>query len=232
MRQRYVSLFLLTLLVAAGAHAQDAGTPPPTKTSKFLAHFDFGLSGIALLTKDTSGTVTSGAAGTPYTFTQSASSAAGAVVTLRGSKSPFKGGELNYGYGRITQSYTCCNVDQFTGVYTGIPYQAQVTANEITAGYLMRPNHPILGAQPYVSVGAGSLVFSPTKNGGQGLQKQARAAYYYSAGLEKYISGDKFGVRAGVRQLFYLGPDFDQPYLRIKKYTFTTEPQFGIFVHF
>jgi hypothetical protein len=231
MRQRYSSLFFLLLLVVTSAHAQDAGTTPPTKTSKFLAHFDFGLSGIALLTKDTSGTVTQNAPDTPYTFTQSASIAAGAVVQLRGSKSPFKGVELNYGYGRITESYTCCNKDVNTGIQIG-PYQAQVTANEITAGYLMRPNHPILGAQPYISVGAGTMVFAPTHNGGQGLQKQARAAYYYSAGLEKYISGDRLGIRAGVRQVFYLGPDFDQAYLRIKKLTFTTEPQFGIFVHF
>ncbi len=233
MRKRYVFLTVFFLLAASGARAQDAGTPPVTKTSKFLAHFDLGLSGIALLTKDTSGTVTSGAANAPYTFTQSASTSAGGVLTLRGSKSAYKGAELNYGYGRVTEGYTCCNDNVNTGLYIpGNPFQVQVTVNEVTAGYLVRPPHPLLGMQPYISVGAGSTVFSPTHNGGVGLQKQARATYYYTAGVEKLVFGDTLGIRAGVRQIFYLGPDFDQAYLRILKHTFTTEPQFGIYVHF
>ena len=230
MRKQY-SLLLLLLLTATGARAQDAGTAAPTKTSKLLNHFDLGVSGIALLTKSTTGTVTQNALGAPYSFTQSASSAAGALVTLRGSKSPYKGFEINYGYGRVTESYTCCNRDVNTGAYIG-PFQTQATANEYTVGYLARPSHPIFGYQPYISAGAGTMVFSPTRNGGQGLQKQARAAYYYAAGLEKLVVGDTLGIRAGIRQVFYLGPDFDQNYLRIKKETFTTEPQFGIYVHF
>jgi hypothetical protein len=232
MRKRYSLLPLLLLLVATGARAQDAGTTPPTKTSKFLAHFDFGLSGIALFTTDSSGTVTSGAANVPYSFTQSASTTAGALITIRGSKSPYVGAELNYGYGRVTQSYTCCNADVNTGAYSGVPFQVQVGMNEFTLGYLVRPPHRIFGAQPYVSAGAGSIVFKPTRNGGVGLQEQARATYYYSAGVEKLIVGDTLGIRAGIRQNFYLGPDFDQPYLRIKAYMVTTEPQFGLYVHF
>jgi hypothetical protein len=218
------------LLLTAGASAQDTGAVP-TKTSKFLSHYDLGISGIALLTKNVSGTITTNAPNVPYTFTQGASSSAGAVVTLRGSKSPYKNFEINYGYGRVTESYTCCNQDVSTGAYVS-PYQAQVTANEFTVGYLVKPDHPLFGFQPYASVGAGTMVFSPTHNGGQGLQKQARAGYYYSAGLEKYVIGDTMGIRAGIRQVFYLAPDFDQAYLRILKHTFTTEPQFGIYVHF
>jgi hypothetical protein len=229
MHKRYSLLPILLLLLVSTARAQD--TPAPTKTSKLLAHFDFGLSGIALLTKSTTGTPPVSASGTPTPFTQSASTAAGAVVSLRGSKSPYKGLEFNYGYGRITESYTCCNQDVNTGAYVG-PFQSQVTANEITFGYLVKPAHTFFGAQPYASVGAGTMVFAPTRNGGQGLKKQARAAYYYSVGVDKPIIGDTFGIRAGVRQVFYLGPDFDQAYLRIVKHTFTTEPQFGVYVHF
>jgi hypothetical protein len=232
MRKRYSLLPLLLLLVATGARAQDAGTPPLTKTSKFLAHFDFGLSGIALFTKDSNGTVTTGAANVPYSFTQTVSTTAGGVITLRGSKSPYVGAELNYGFGRVTEAYTCCNVNVSTGLYSGNPFQVQVGMNEFTLGYLVKPPHHLLGTQPYISAGAGTIVFAPTRNGGVGLQKQARATYYYTAGLEKMIVGDLLGIRAGIRQNFYLGPDFDQPYLRIKARTFTTEPQFGLFVKF
>ena len=72
----------------------------------------------------------------------------------------------------------------------------------------------------------------PTKNGGQGLSTQARAAYYYSLGGEGLIVGDTLGVRVGIRQLFYLAPDFGQNYLTIKQRTFTTEPQIGLYLHF
>jgi hypothetical protein len=226
MPKRYALFFsLLLVLLPIGAHAQD--TPPATtKTSRFLTHFDLGLSGTALITKSANGTVNEPAVvGSPYPLTYKASSAAGALVTLRGEKSPYKGLELNYGYGRVTTDYNCCNT-------FGGDFQSQVTHNEITAGYLARPPHPIFGFQPYVSAGAGVSSFNPTRNGGQGLQKQARATYYYSAGLEDMIVGDRLGIRLGVRQLFYLAPDFDQNYLRIKKFTFTTEPQFGLYVHF
>jgi hypothetical protein len=226
-RYAFYTLLLFALLPQV-VRAQDA--PQVSRTSKFLSHFDLGISGSAFFTKDVTGTVTRNAPGVPYTFTQSASSAAGAVVSLRGQKSAYKGLEFNYGYGRMTQSYTCCNQSPTTGQYVG-PYQTQTTANEITFGYLARPPHKLLGMQPYVSGGAGVLAFSPTRSGGQSLSKQARAVYYYSAGLESMFS-ESFGVRAGFRQLFYVAPDFDQNYLRIVKRTFTSEPTVGVFVRF
>lgn len=216
--------------------AQDAQAP--THTARFLAHFDLGVAGTAFFTKDVSGTVNQSVLGPPYGVTQSTSTAAGVLVSLRGEKSPYKGIELNYGYARTTEGYACngataarCNLSATTGVSTG-PFQAQATAAEYTVGYLARPPHKIFGFQPYVSVGAGVLSFKPTKNGGQGLQTQARAAYYYNVGGENLILGDTLGIRVGIRQLFYLAPDFGQNYLTIKQRTFTTEPQIGLYLHF
>ena len=229
MPKRYAFLLLLFAALPTSVRAQDAQAP--THTARFLAHFDVGVSGTAFFTKGVTGTVNQPVLGAAYTFTQTSSTAAGVIATIRGSKSPYKGAEFNYGYARTTESYTCCNVSSNTGASVG-PFQAQATAAEYTFGYLARPPHRIFGFQPYVSVGAGTLEFKPTRNGGQGLQPQARAAYYYSVGGETLILGDSLGLRAGIRQLFYLAPDFGQNYLTIKKQTFTTEPQIGVYYHF
>ena len=229
MPKRYALFFLLLAMLPSSIRAQDAQAP--THTARFLAHFDLGISGTAFFTKDVTGTVNEPVLGAAYTFTQSTSTAAGVLATIRAEKSPYKGLELNYGYARTTESYTCCNTNPTTGASNG-PFQSQATASEYTLGYLVRPPHTIFGLQPYVSAGAGTLEFKPTKNGGQGLQTQARAAYYYSVGGEDMIYGDLLGIRAGIRQLIYLAPDFGQNYLTIKKYTFTTEPQVGIYLHF
>ncbi|SDF54668.1 hypothetical protein [Terriglobus roseus] len=230
MPKRFATLLIALLsLSPAFSHAQDT-QPTATRASKFFSHFDLGISGTTFFTKDVSGTVTSNAPNVPYNLTQSASSAAGVLATIRAQKSPYKGLEFNYSYGRVTQSYTCCNLNASTGANNG-PFASQTTASEYTFGYLVRPPHPIFGMQPFISGGAGVYAFSPTKFGGQSLQPQARMAYYYHVGGEKMFS-QSFGFRFGVRQLFYKAPDFDQNYLRIKKTTFTTEPEVGIFVHF
>ena len=235
MPKRYASLLALLLALSPLAllplrlSAQDT-QPTVTRTGRLLSHFDLGVSGVAFFTKDVSGTVASSSFGQNYTFTQSASSAAGVLATIRGQKSPYKGFEINYGYGRTTQSYTCCNVSGNNGSYLG-PFQSQATTSEYTVGYLARPGGKIFGFQPYVSAGAGVYEFKPTQNGGQGLQTQARAAYYYSVGGESMITSS-IGIRAGFRQLYYKAPDFGQNYLKITKTTFTSEPQVGIFLHF
>lgn len=227
------ALLLLLLPVATlplAARAQDA-QPTVTRTSRFLAHFDLGISGIALFTKTVNGTVDQKILGAPYPITQSASTSAGALVTIRAQKSAWKGLELNYGYGRASQTYSCCNQSPTTGQLQG-SFLPGASLNEYTVGYLARPERQYFGFKPYISVGAGSVEFKPTKNGGQGLQPQARAAYYYNVGGESLLIGDTLGLRVGVRQLFYKAPDFGQNYLTINKFTFTVEPAVGLYLHF
>ncbi len=211
-------------------HAQDA-SPAITRTSRILSHFDLGVAGTAFFTRNVTGTVNQSVLGAPYPVTQSASTAAGVLVTIRGQKSAYKGLEFNYSYGRTTESYTCCN-QSTTGAPVGSPFQSQATANEYSFGYLVRPERTFFGFKPYVSGGAGVMEFKPTKNGGQGLQTQGRAAYYYSLGGENYLIGDTIGLRIGIRQIFFKAPDFGQNYLTIVKTTFVTEPQAGIYLHF
>lgn len=232
MLKRFATIFLLLFAMPFSSRlsAQDA-QPAVTRTGRFLSHFDLGIAGTALFTKDVAGTVNQTVLGAPYDVTQSASTAAGALVTIRAQKSAYKGLEFNYGYGRTAQTYTCCNRSPTTGVLLG-PLVAQATSNEFTLGYLVRPERTVFGFKPYVSGGAGTIEFKPTRNGGQGLQPQARAAYYYSVGGETLLVGNTLGARVGLRQLFYRAPDFGQNYLTIRKLTFTVEPQIGLYLHF
>ena len=133
---------------------------------------------------------------------------------------PFVGFEGNYAYARYTESF---NVQ---------PLGIQTTANEYTLGYVATPEHPIFGFQPYASAGLGSIQFKPTRGGGQGVPVQARAAYYYSVGLQQEYFSSHFGLRAGFRQVFFLAPDFLQNYLTIKKHTITSEPTIGFYFRF
>jgi hypothetical protein len=215
-----LAAFALSLMSSTAMHAQAATQTP---VQKFLSHIDVGLNGTGVFTKSTTGPVTSSSATNPGAIvTQEASNTFGALFTLRATKSPYVGLEGNIGYQRFTESYSCCNLQG----------GAQTNAYEYTFGYVVHPPHEILGAKPFASVGAGTTAFRPTVNGGQGLSTQARATYYYSAGVDVPAFTDFFSVRLGFRQLFYLAPDFGQKYITTKQRTITSEPVIGFVFHF
>ncbi len=210
------------------AQAQTA-TTAQTPLQRFLDHFDLGISAAGIVNGDVSGPTQNTSVAAQPTLGISGSSTVGALVTLRGQKSPYVGGELNYSYSRYADTYTFTANPASTS--SPLNFREQSTVNEYTIGYLAKPPHPIFGAQPFVGGGAGSIEFKPTTNGGGNLPVQARAAYYYNVGLDKPVLTD-FGLRVGVRQIFFLAPDFGQNYLTIKKYTSTFEPTVGFYYHF
>ena len=227
--RRLLLFFLFPVLLLQGASAQTS--TPPTRLQRALTHFDLGVNGIATFTKSVSGTVSNPAFSSPFPNSQSASTAAGVLVQIRGEKSPYVGLEFNFSLTRYAQTYACCNQSTVSNKVVSGQLVAQATANEYTLGYLVRPPHKLFGTDPYASVGAGTIEFKPTSGGGQGLPVQARATYYYSVGVEAPLF-QHVGARAGFRQQFYLAPDFTQNYLQLNKHTFTSEPQIGFFLHF
>lgn len=208
-RVRFAFLCLLLGVIGPVLHAQE------TALGRQLSRLDLGVSGIGQFSKNTTGTNYLN-----QTLTQSPSNTLGALVTVRYTKSPLVGFEGNYSYARYTENYS-----QY------IIGGAQTNASEYSLGYVAHT--PLLfGVQPFVGVGAGSIAFRPTPNGGQGLKAQARAAYYYDAGVENPIFSSHFGIRAQFRQVFFLAPDFGQNYLTTKQRSFTLEPGIGIFLKF
>jgi len=208
-----------TLLAAPFARAQT--TPAPqTAFDKQLERIDFAVSGVGLFTNTVSGIEKRD--NTP--LSQYGSNTLGALVTLRYIKKPLLGFEFNYGYARYTQNFV---------PDTTIPGGAQNKATEYSLGYVAHIHKlDFLGLQPFVGAGGGTIAFNPTPYGGQGLKEQARAAYYYQAGVEDPIFTSHFGVRASFRQLIYLAPDFGQNYLTITRRTRTSEPQVGFYLRF
>jgi len=205
------------LLCLLGAFAgSTAKGQTPTTLDRHLSRIDIGVSGVGQFTRNVSGT---NYLGQPLSL--SASNTLGALVTLRYTKSPYIGAEFNYGYARYTENFS-----QY--VIGG----AQTKASEYTVGYVAHPPKPLFGVHPFVAGGLGAIAFRPTTGGGQGLQGQAAAAYYYAVGAENSVFSEHFGIRAQVRQVFFLAPDFYQNYLTIQKHTSTFEPGIGFYLKF
>lgn len=225
--QRLWSLVFCLFAAFTVSSAAQATSGNPT-LDKHLSRIDFAVNGIGIFTKDVTGTNYLGTS-----FTQHTGSTLGALISVRYIKSPYIGGEFNYTYSRYTQSFRYPSGSGQTGDVTeiGLIGGVQNNVSEYSLGYVIHPRYTLLGARPFLSAGAGSTAFRPTTGGGQGLKSQARATYYYAAGLEKELT-PHFGVRAQFRQAFFKAPDFGQNYLTIQKQTWTIEPGFGFVIHF
>ncbi len=207
----------LVVLSVASARAQ------VTLLDRQLSRIDLGVSGTGQFTTTAKGTNYLGDA-----VTQQPSNTLGALVTVRYIVSPLVGFEFNYGYARYTQNFTFVNNGAVVSRLNG---GAQTNANEYTIGYIAH-TPKLLGIDTFVGGGAGTIAFKGTPGGGQGLPQQARAAYYYTAGVEDSIISPHFGIRAQFRQVFFLAPDFGQNYLTIKQRQITTEPTVGFYLKF
>lgn len=217
------ALLAAATLLACAAGAASAQTTP---LGRQLARVDLGISGAGIFNRQVSGPVLPG--GAPNhgsSLTQYGSNTLGALATVRYVAKPYVGVEFNYGWARYTENYSPAPNGSSL-------FQIQTTHNEYTLGYLATPPHPIFGLQPFVSGGAGSIEFKPTAGGGAGAPKQARAAYYYSVGVQQEFADTHFGLRASFRQVFFLAPDYGQNYLTIKQHTITSEPTVGFFLRF
>jgi hypothetical protein len=215
-RSRSLFAAFVCLFAVAGAHAQST---PETPGQRQLDRMDFGITAVVDATRSTSGKVVND---------QSVSTPVGALFTLRYTKSPWVGAEMNYrAFVRSTQNYTYTPADAITR-------QLGVQSNntELSWGYVAHTPNTYFGLQPFGGAGVGTLEFKPTPAGGVGLIRQFRAGYYWNVGADYTIPGSHFGMRVQFRQVFYLAPDFGQSYLTSGSRTSTFEPAFGFFAHF
>ena len=212
------ALLMLSCFSAAAAQV----TAPVTALDKQLDHVDLGISAVGVLTKSTSGPDDR----TGATVADNPSSTVGVLVSLRYIKSPLVGLELNYDYARFTQQYVGTNL--FEGSST---FGIQSNMSEYTLGWVFHTPR-VLGFGTFVSAGAGTTAFRPSKNGGNSATEQARMTLYYSAGFEQAVLSPHLGLRAAFRQTFYKQPDFQDNYLRNGQRTITSEPTVGFYLHF
>ncbi|MEO6817413.1 MAG: hypothetical protein ABI177_12010, partial [Edaphobacter sp.] len=159
---------LICLIASLAAPTAKAQSPA---LAKQLSRLDFGVSGLGEFNSSGTGTVIVNTQ--PTTVNLKTSNTLGALVTLRYIKSPLVGFEGNYGYARYTENFTPFGSQTTAGV--------QTNATEYTLGYVAHAP-TLVGVHPFASVGLGTIAFRPTPYGGQALNEQARAAYYYSLG--------------------------------------------------
>ncbi|QMV17661.1 hypothetical protein GOB94_02290 [Granulicella sp. 5B5] len=214
-------LFACTATTAVALAQTDAGVPE-TPLQKQIERLDLGITAVGMYNTTVSGPVVSPVANQGNgPVTQYGSNTVGVLATIRYIAKPYFGLEFNYGQARYTEHYSVA------------PFEIQTKVQEYTFGYIATPPHPIFGLQPYLGAGAGTTAFHPTAGGGEGAPEQARATYYYTLGVQKYLDDTQhFGFRAGFRQAFYLDPDFGQNYLTILKHSSSYEPQIGFYLHY
>ena len=211
-----------------GSLSAAAQTPTETPFEKQLARIDIGVEGVGEFNTQVSGPILASGPNLGQTVAAQGSNTLGALINIRYIARPYFGLEGHYSYARYTENFS----GPGTVAFVSSPYGVQTNVDEETLGYIVTPPHQIFGLQPFVSAGAGTMKFKPTARGGEGERQQYRMGYYYTAGLQQEYSNGKFGLRASVRQIFFLAPDFGDNYLTILKHTSTFEPGVGFYFRF
>jgi hypothetical protein len=145
----------------------------------------------------------------------------GVLASVRQSLHPWLGWEINYGYTRFSERYST------------LPFGVQNNVHEVTAAYLFQaPTIPILGLQPFASIGTGGLIFLPTEVGGQRYSQQARFPILYEVGVNYPIFTSHLGLRLQYRGLSYKTPDFNASVITTNARRQTSEPSVGAYFRF
>jgi opacity protein-like surface antigen len=124
----------------------------------------------------------------------SATNSGGVLGSYRYYFDDHNGVEVNYGYSLNTQNF----------VSSGGAFGVKSFSHEASAAYVFRL--PLKGFTPFVTAGAGGLVFDPKDL--LGIDYQARAAFVYGAGADFNLSSHVF-MRAEYRGLVYNSPTWD-----------------------
>jgi outer membrane immunogenic protein len=143
----------------------------------------------------------------------SATNSGGVLGSYRFFFDDHSGVEVNYGYALNTQNFLSS-----TGAIGVKNY-----SHEVSAAYVLRM--PLRRVTPFVSAGAGALVFDPKDF--QGADSQTRAAFVYGGGADFKISSRVF-VRAEYRGFVYNSPTYNLTSLDgTDRLTHRAEPSIG-----
>lgn len=219
------------LAVALAAFLSSSAPVHAQVIKKLFAHDDVALSGSYVVGTSVTAIPPNSAAAIPVT--EKPSTSAAIMVTGRYTHSRFIGFEANYSFTSLDEDFSIKNPRG--GSPAMVPYPkliggAQSTMEELSLGYIAHAP-TVFGVVPFVGAGIGVISFEPTPYGGQSLPPQARMEYYGTIGADAAFT-PHFGVRAQMRDLFYMAPDYGQNYLTTYKHTMTFEPTIGFYYHF
>ena len=169
------------------------------------------LQGTALITKDSTGDL----------FSHRATQSGGFLVGYSYQLNSWAGVEGNYGWTRNTQNYFA-SIGQSS---------IRSDMHELTGSFVFHIPARVSRVRPYALAGAGALVFDPTDNPGNGIDRQTKAAFVYGGGFNFDVARN-FGVRAEYRGLVYKTPDFTVNALNLDKVTHLAQPSVGFFFRF
>jgi len=144
----------------------------------------------------------------------SATNSGGVLGSYRYFFSQRQGVEVNYGYALNTQNFASSNAALGVKNYS----------HEVSAAYVFRL--PLKRFTPFVTAGAGALVFDPKDF--QGADSQTRAAFVYGGGADFNISRHVF-MRAEYRGFVYNSPTYNLTSLDgADRITHRAEPSIGL----
>ena len=133
---------------------------PLTSLDKQLDRIDLSVSGMGVFTRNSTGKDDQ----LGNIVTDSPGDTLGALISVRYTVKPLVGLEFNYTYARNVQTYTGPTISSGTQNPLGV----QANMSEYSLGYVVHPPK-LFGIGTFVSGGAGSTAFRPTKGGGQGV---------------------------------------------------------------
>ncbi len=148
----------------------------------------------------------------------------GGMASFRQSPRWWAGYEVNYGYTKYTDAY-------FFGTY-----RIAHNTNELSVAYLI-DRDVYRGFHVFGSLGAGAIVFTPTKYGGavnvvpQAPPSQSLPLFVYSLGAQKLVTS-RIGVRLQFRNDEYKDPNFKLEALNTHKLRHSYEPAVGVYYRF
>jgi opacity protein-like surface antigen len=176
---------------------------------------DVAVSGMAVLTKDSSGNG----------IDQAVTNSGGILGSFRYQIRRNAALELNYGHTRNSQIYT--NGSAFTF------QEQQANVHELTAAYVYQFDRK-KKLNPFVLGGGGFLLFRPITTSTHSLvdpQNETQGTFLFGLGAN-YRLTDALGIRVQFRGLMYKAPDFGVATASTGAWTLTGEPSIGLTLRF
>ena len=155
-------------------------------------------------------------------FEDSPTESMGALATVRQSLHPWLGYEVNYSLYPFQRE-----------VFHHSLWRAEQRARGFRGLFVAGPTLPILGLQPFGTVGVGALIFLPTTVGGQKYNQQTRVPLLYEWVSTIPILTSHLGLRFQYRGLgLYKTPDFNAPLVTTNARRQTSELSLGAYLRF